>query len=161
MTFYADWFNSAEQYASGLAFCEAKLAKPGVWSSFGFDDMITDADGYLIAQAVRSGRTIVQAVTDHYSGGGGTHRFTDWFTQRWGTAPNCKAAAHHALTADTVKLDLARTKLIGLRALTAPFPADLALLPGGAAKLDGFEQGFVEAVRARADLESTGNVGSM
>ena len=152
MTFYADWRNSEEQYSSGQAFCEAKLAKPGISSSFGFNDLIEDADGYLIARAVREGRTIVQAIADHYNGGGGLSRFNDFFQQRWGTAENCKFAAHNALTAEDFTLDLARTQLISLAG--AMSPALLQNLPGGFDKLESFEQGFTDAILARTGMET-------
>ncbi|MER6530930.1 hypothetical protein [Streptomyces sp. NPDC001508] len=45
------------------------------------------------------GKTIVDAVKDHYNGGGGLKRFNDYFTNRWGNATDCKASAHNALTA--------------------------------------------------------------
>ncbi|MGW1750249.1 hypothetical protein ACWCRD_32440 [Streptomyces sp. NPDC002092] len=43
---------------------------PGVASSFGFDDLIEDADGYLLVRAVFGGKNIVDAVKDHYNGSG-------------------------------------------------------------------------------------------
>ncbi|WJK38137.1 DUF1906 domain-containing protein [Solwaraspora sp. WMMA2056] len=152
MTFYADWRNSEEQYASGRAFCEARLAIPGVESSFGFNDLIEDADGYLIARAVRSGRTIVQAVRDHYNGGGGLRRFNNFFAQRWTTVENCRFAAHNALTATDTTLGIARTQLIATAG--AMLPTVLINLPGGGDKLDGFVQGFADTMLTRIGTES-------
>ncbi|MEU7588178.1 glycoside hydrolase domain-containing protein [Micromonospora sp. NPDC049230] len=148
MTFYADWLTSEEEYASGEAFCAAKLAKPNVVSSFSFTDFCEDADGYLIAAAVRSGRTIVQAVRDHYVNGGGVHRFTDYFTSRWGTAVRSYDAAYAALTKPDLTLGLARKQLITLHGV-ALLPSMMADLPGGAAKLAGFVQGFTTALQDR------------
>ncbi|GHE24190.1 hypothetical protein [Streptomyces thermodiastaticus] len=82
MTFWADWRNAEQQYADPLAFAHDKLAVRGVASSFGFTDLIEDADGYLIARAVRGGKNIVDAVRDHYDGGAGLTRFNDFFTGR-------------------------------------------------------------------------------
>ncbi|WP_018255279.1 hypothetical protein [Salinispora mooreana] len=152
MTFYTDWRNSEEQYASGRAFCEAKLAKPGVTSSFGFSDLLEDADGYMIAQRVRSGQTIVEAITHCYDGGGGLRRFNDLFQQRWGTAENCKLAAHSVLTGSDATLGLARKQLIAFKG--AMLPTALQNLPGGYDKLSDFEQGFVDAILARMGSES-------
>ncbi|MEU8759681.1 glycoside hydrolase domain-containing protein [Streptomyces sp. NPDC048659] len=152
MTFYADWRNSEEQYASGRAFCAAKLAVPNVASSFGFNDMIEDADGYLLARAVRGGKNILQAVRDHYNGGGGLRRFNDFFTNRWGTAENCKFSAHNALTAADLTLGLGRKQLISLAG--AMLPSILQNLPGGGDKLDSFELGFVDAMLARMGMET-------
>jgi peptidoglycan hydrolase-like protein with peptidoglycan-binding domain len=153
MTFYADWRNSEEQYTSGQAFCKAKLANPGVESSFGFDDLIEDADGYLIARAVRNGKSIVEAVRDHYNGNGGLHRFNNYFAQRWETAENAKSAAHNTLTTSGSTLEPARKKLITMAG--AKLPSMLINLPGESEKLDGFEQGFVDALLARRDMEKS------
>jgi hypothetical protein len=92
MTFWADWRNSEEQYSDPLQFAHDKLAVPGVSSSFGFKDLIEDADGYLLARAVSGGKTIVDAMKDHYNGGGGLKRFNDYFTNRWGSANDCKTS---------------------------------------------------------------------
>ncbi|MEU0964063.1 hypothetical protein ABZ357_00985 [Streptomyces sp. NPDC005917] len=56
MTFWADWRNSEQEYADPLQFAHAKLAVPGVNPSFGFNDLIEDADGYLLARAASGGR---------------------------------------------------------------------------------------------------------
>jgi len=152
MTFYVDWRTSEEQYASGRQFCQERLGVPGVNSSFGFNDLIEDADGYLIARAVRSGKTIVQAVRDHYLGGGGLRRFNDYFAQRWTTAENCKIAAHNALTAFEPTLFAARLQLISMAGVM--LPEVMANLPEGADKLDDFEQGFVDALLARMGMET-------
>ncbi|MDX3853439.1 glycoside hydrolase domain-containing protein [Streptomyces sp. AK02-01A] len=152
MTFYAEWRNSEEQYASGKAFCDAKLAVPGEASSFGFNDLIEDADGYLIARAVRGGKTIVQAVRDHYNGGGGLRRFNDFFQGRWGTAENCEYAAHNVLTASDITLGLGRKQLIMMAG--AMLPSILINTPGGSEKLDSFEQGFVDTILARTGMET-------
>ncbi|WP_432973857.1 glycoside hydrolase domain-containing protein [Dactylosporangium sp. CA-233914] len=152
MTFYADWRRSEEQYASGEAFAAAKLAKPNVSSEFGFNDLVEDADGYLIARAVRSGRTIVEAVRDHYANGGGLHRFRDYRNARWGTAANCFDAAYTALTKLDPTLGIARKQLITAKGV-ALLPSLLVELPGGQAKLAGFVQGFATALQDRITLE--------
>ncbi|MGW7075485.1 glycoside hydrolase domain-containing protein [Streptomyces sp. NPDC054866] len=154
MTFYADWRNSEEKYASGRAFCEAKLAKPEVASSFGFNDLVEDADGYLIAQAVRGGKDIVQAVKERYGAdGGGLTRFNDFFQKRWGNAETCKQAAHNALTASDGTLGIGRKQLISLEG--AVLPAVLQNAPGGHEKLMSFEQGFVDTLLARMGMEKS------
>ena len=122
-------------------------------SDFGFTDLVEDADGYLIARAVRSGKTIVDAVRDHYANGGGLHRFADYRSHRWGTAANCFDAAYSALTKVDPTLDAARVGLILCHG--AMLPSDMDDLPGGAAKLAGFVQGFVTALQDRITLEGT------
>ncbi|MDQ0405029.1 MULTISPECIES: glycoside hydrolase domain-containing protein [unclassified Streptomyces] len=152
MTFWSDWRNSETEYADPLAFCHARLAVPGVSSSFGFNDLIEDADGYLIARAVRGNKTIVEAVEALYQqGGGGLTRFNDYFTQRWGNATDCKQSAHNALTASDTVLGPARKQLISLKG--AVLPAVYQNAPGGFDKLQNFEQGFVDALLARMGME--------
>ncbi|GHH83633.1 hypothetical protein GCM10018793_46210 [Streptomyces sulfonofaciens] len=154
MTFYADWRNSEDQYASGHAFCDAKLAKPAIVSSFGFTDMVEDADGYLMAKAVAGGRTIVDWVTSQYDGGGGLHRFRDNFDRRWQTAENCKQSCWNILTAaDDITVDLARKKLIA--ASGAMLPSLMINLPGGSDKLDSFCLGFSDRMLALLGLENS------
>ena len=151
MTFWADWRNSEEQYADPLQFAHDRLAVPGVASSFGFNDLIEDADGYLLARAVRGGKSIVDAMKDHYNGGGGLRRFNNYFTQRWGNATDCKTSAHNALTALDGTLSAAQVYLI--TGSGAVQPADYQNLPGGGDKLSRFEQGFVDALLARMGME--------
>ncbi|MGW5093195.1 glycoside hydrolase domain-containing protein [Streptomyces nodosus] len=153
MTFWADWRNSDEQYADPLQFAHDKLGVPEVSSSFGFDDLIEDADGYLLARAVRfGGKNIVEALSDHYNDGGGLRRFNNYFTQRWGNASDCKTSAHNALTAVDGTLSAAQLYLI--TGAGAMLPADYRNLPGGGDKLSNFEQGFVDALLARIGMET-------
>ncbi|MFF5960154.1 hypothetical protein ACIQNT_22530 [Streptomyces luteogriseus] len=88
-----------DTYASGATYINDKMGKIGVASSFGFTDLVEDADGYLIAQAVRGGKTIVDAVRDHYQGNGGLTRFRDYLKQRFGgTISEAAAQAKKILT---------------------------------------------------------------
>ncbi|MFF4360303.1 glycoside hydrolase domain-containing protein [Streptomyces sp. NPDC001604] len=151
MTFWADWRNSEQQYADPLKFAHDKLGVPGVASSFGFDDLIEDADGYLLARAVLGGKNIVDAVKDHYNGSGGLTRFNAYFTGRWGNASDCKDSAHNALTALDGTLSVAQAYLI--TGAGAVLPSDYQNLPGGYDKLRNFEQGFVDALLARMGTE--------
>ncbi|RNG35351.1 glycoside hydrolase domain-containing protein [Streptomyces botrytidirepellens] len=151
MTFWADWRNSEEDYADPLQFAHDKLGVPGVSSSFGFNDLIEDADGYLVARAVRSNKTIVEAVKDHYNGGGGLRRFNNYFAQRWGNATDCKDSAHNALTAVDGTLSPAQLYLI--TGAGAALPSDYQNIPGGGDKLSRYEQGFVDALQARMGME--------
>jgi len=153
MTFYANWRNDEQQYASGKAYCDAKLAKPGVSSSFSFKDLLEDADGYLIARACAAGTPINQIVREHYGNGGGHHtRFTQYFNKRFFTATDCKDQAYNALTMENETYNVARTALI--LATGAQSPTVLANLPGGFDKLQSFCQGFVDAIIARVGAES-------
>jgi len=152
MTFYADWRTGEEEYGSTLQFCHDRLGVPGVTSSYGFSDLVEDADGFLIARAVSNGDTIVQAVQDLYNNGGGLQRFGDYFDNRWGTASNCYHSALYALLGVGTALGAARAFLIGLKG--AMLPPILAQLPGGMADIEGFAQGLVDALQARRGMES-------
>ncbi|WP_053163649.1 glycoside hydrolase domain-containing protein [Streptomyces noursei] len=157
MTFYADWRNSEEQYASGHSFCDAKLAKPAIVSSFGFTDMVEDADGYLLAKAItdkENKQNIVQWVTSQYNKGSGLRRFRDHFDLRWQTAANCYQSCRQIL-ADPVdlKVGLARKNLIFMSG--AMLPSDLITLPGGSDKLNSFCLGFSDRMLALIGLENS------
>lgn len=68
-----------------MSLCDAKLAKPGVSSSFGFADLIEDADGCLVARAVLGGQDIATALRERYSNNGSAFkRFTDAILARVG-----------------------------------------------------------------------------
>ncbi|MEU6688233.1 glycoside hydrolase domain-containing protein [Streptomyces sp. NPDC046832] len=99
MTLYGEWRRDHDTYASGATYINDKMGKIGVASSFGFTDLVEDADGYLIAQAVRGGKNIVDAVRDHYQGSGGLTRFRDYLKQRFGgTISEAAAQAKKILT---------------------------------------------------------------
>ncbi|MER5433734.1 glycoside hydrolase domain-containing protein [Streptomyces sp. NPDC002588] len=154
MTFWADWRNSEEQYASPGAFCQAKLAVPGTVSSFSFTDMIEDVDGYLLAKHVAAGGDIVDWVTSQYNDGGGLTRFRAHFDRRWQTAGNSTSSCGRLLfgAADS-KISPARFALI--TAAGAVLPGDYVLLPGGQAKFDEFCQGFTDRQLALIGLENS------
>ncbi|WP_394940075.1 glycoside hydrolase domain-containing protein [Psychromicrobium sp. YIM B11713] len=145
LTFYGDWRNESASYSSGYTYCMEKLGKPGIASSFDFDDLACDADGYLLAQRLRNGVDIVTAVQDYYGGTGGLKRFSDYYQQRFINAETCLALAHDALvTSIFEKIVIARTFLIG------PHEPPITL-PGN--KLKEFEQGFADSLLSRVGME--------
>lgn len=146
LTFYADWRDASDSYSSGYTFCMDKFAKPGVTTSFGFNDLIEDADGYLIARKVMAGTDIVTAVRDHYTGDGGLKRFSDYYRQRFTNAEDCNFLAHNILTAsDDLKVVAAQRGLIGMHAPPQTLPYE---------KLQPFEKGFADTLLARTGMES-------
>ncbi|MEU6222565.1 glycoside hydrolase domain-containing protein [Streptomyces sp. NPDC047042] len=152
LTFYADWRHATDTYPSGHAFAMAKLAKVGVASSFGFNDLIEDADAWLLADAVRNqGKDIVTAVTDLYNGGGGLRRFQRLWDGRFnGNAADAKFLAHNILTAaDDKEVLAAQVGLVTVRGGIKTLPALL-----GYDELEPFEQGFVDTLLARTGQES-------
>jgi peptidoglycan hydrolase-like protein with peptidoglycan-binding domain len=148
MTFWADWRNSVEEYANPRDFCAAKLAQPNVQSSYGFADFIEDADGFLLADRVLKGGRLDEAVADHFGATAlrATTRFEDFVEGRWGSLDVVKEAAHTALVVGWPAygyLDTARLRLIVANGAELP-----ELLPFD---VDDFEEGFVDAFRARLE----------
>ncbi|GAA3007592.1 hypothetical protein Sfulv_51280 [Streptomyces fulvorobeus] len=154
MTFWADWRNSEQEYASPLTFSQAKLAIPGTVSSFGFTDMVEDVDGYLLAKYVAGGGNIVTWVTNHYNNGGGLTRFRDHFDRRFQSATNAYEACRDILLGgDEAKIDLALLKLI--TGAGAALPGDYVLLPGGGDKFNSFCRGFSDRQLSLIGLENS------
>ncbi|MFF4244941.1 glycoside hydrolase domain-containing protein [Streptomyces sp. NPDC001822] len=154
MTFWADWRNSEQEYASPLTFCQAKLAIPGTVSSFGFTDMIEDVDGYLLAKHVAEGGNVAEWVTSHYNSGGALTRFRAHFDRRFQTASNAKSACSNLLYgAIDSKISPARFALI--TAAGAVLPGDYILIPGNGAKFDDFCQGFTDRQLSLIGLENS------
>ncbi|WP_223772468.1 hypothetical protein [Streptomyces sp. 135] len=100
MTLYGEWRRDHDSYASGATYVNEKMGKIGVASTFGFTDLVEDADGYLIAEALRDGKTIVEAVRDHYRGSGGLTRFRDYLHQRFGGTKSEAAAQGKKILTD-------------------------------------------------------------
>ncbi len=150
LTLYVDWRRASDQYPDGRNFVQLKMAKVGVASSFGFNDLIEDADAWLLAKAVRDGKTIVQAVRDLYNGGGGLRRFNNYWAGRFnGNTGDAKFLAHNILTAaDDKEVVLAQIGLVTVRGGIKTLPAML-----GYDELEPFEQGFVDVLLARTGAE--------
>ncbi|WP_405992050.1 glycoside hydrolase domain-containing protein [Streptomyces sp. NBC_00986] len=152
-TFYGEWRRDSDSYSSGYTYCQDRLGKIDVASTFGYSDMVVDADAYLIAERVRNGESITAVVQDHYLGNGGKSRFTDYFDRRFnGTRGNATAIAMTSLLleADPVVVG-GRLFLIQSTAGTVFFVPPSGLPTD---KLTEFCQGFAEAIASRAELES-------
>ncbi|MFD7704999.1 glycoside hydrolase domain-containing protein [Streptomyces caelestis] len=105
MTFYGEWRRDSDSYASGHTYCTERLGKTGVTSTFGFSDLVEDADGFLLAERMRSGVPITTALRDHYEGTGGAARFKNYLAKRFGGSQATAAdAAFHILTTNDVPL---------------------------------------------------------
>ncbi|MDX3532259.1 hypothetical protein P1P75_39170 [Streptomyces sp. ID05-39B] len=156
MTLYGEWRRDHDSYASGATYIRDKMGKISVASTFGFTDLVEDVDGYLIAQAVRGGKTIVEAVRDHYKGTGGLTRFRVYVNMRFGaTAKEAAAQAKKILTDSPLSTDGAI--LVGGRVLliqtyggtNALMPH---LLPSG--QLDDWCNAFGDNLVQHASTES-------
>ncbi|MEE4589596.1 glycoside hydrolase domain-containing protein [Streptomyces antimycoticus] len=151
ITLYGEWRRDSDSYSSGYTYCEDKFAKIGVDSTFGFNDLLEDADGYLISERVRGGQDIVTAVRNHYRGSGGLTRIGDFLTKRFsGLASTATDMARNMLTmSDDPTIALGRAKLIyGIAGYDTLLPE---MLP--ADKLTEFCRGFADSLLARAGQE--------
>ncbi|WP_043381878.1 glycoside hydrolase domain-containing protein [Streptomyces mutabilis] len=146
ITFYAEWQRDRASYSSGYQYCVERLAKSNISSTFGYSDLIEDADGYLISNRVRAGTDIATAVRHHYETGGNNDRFSDYRRRRFGTVANTILLARDMLTTDSAVISLGRTTLIQLTAgAGTPVPD---MLPSD--KLDDFLRGFAEVLHGQA-----------
>ncbi|MFF1304111.1 hypothetical protein [Streptomyces sp. NPDC058307] len=151
MTLYGEWRRDSDSYPSGRNYVMDKFAKIGVDSSFAYKDLLEDSDGYLIAERVRDGKTIVQAVTDHYRGTGGLSRFRDYYVQRFGGTQSLASdtARMMLITEKDPVITLGRNSLIwGIAGYATLLPA---MLPND--KLTDFVNAFGESLASRAKLE--------
>ncbi|GGP51225.1 glycoside hydrolase domain-containing protein [Streptomyces melanogenes] len=103
MTLYGEWRRDIKAYPSGYDYVQAKCARLGVISTFGFNDLIEDADGYLLGRRVQNGAHILDTVREHYGQGerdaGALTRFRDFFEMRFGgSVDNVVAMAKGMLT---------------------------------------------------------------
>jgi peptidoglycan hydrolase-like protein with peptidoglycan-binding domain len=154
-TLYGEWRRDSDSYASGYTYCQEKLAKIGVRSTFGFNDLIEDADGFIIARRIREGMSVVDAIRTHYEGNGGARRFQDYVDWRFGgSVATMRSAARYMLTMEIDQVvALGREYLIssnagGVGAVLMPW-----MLPDAA--LDEYCRGFADTLQARAEQEAS------
>jgi peptidoglycan hydrolase-like protein with peptidoglycan-binding domain len=152
MTFYGEWRRDSDSFANGYTYCTERLGKIGVVSSFGFSDLVEDADGFLLAERMRSGVPINTAVREHYEKTGGITRFRDYLAKRFGTSQATAVdAAFYILT--SIDDPLVNVGRIFLEQQTGGAAMVLShLLPED--RLRNYCLGFAEALIARAGLEA-------
>ncbi|WP_328932716.1 MULTISPECIES: glycoside hydrolase domain-containing protein [unclassified Streptomyces] len=149
-TFYGEWRRDSDSYSSGYTYCMEKLGNIGVNSTFSFEDLVEDTDGYLLAQSVRGGATIVEAVRDRYTGSGGATRFQNYYAGRFGgTVAQTAALAREMLVTDEEPIADGRTALF--KKYAGVFSIGPAALPSQ--KLDEFCQGFAEVLVGHVQIE--------
>ncbi|KOU53169.1 glycoside hydrolase domain-containing protein [Streptomyces sp. WM6378] len=151
MTFYGEWRRDSDKHPDGRAYCKARLAKPDVLTSFGYSDLIEDADGYLIAKAVKGGKNIVDAFRAHYVDGGNLTRFKRYYSERFhGSNKGVVDVAYNMLAQQDDSVIIAGiTYLINS---TGGFPT---IAPGALAysKLEAFLLGFADRLQAHVGAE--------
>ncbi|MFJ6432008.1 glycoside hydrolase domain-containing protein [Streptomyces sp. NPDC091416] len=80
VTFYIEWRQNRDAYPTGLAFCQDRLGRTDVDSSFGHSDFIEDADAFNLSRRLQAGQRLSEAVADYYSGAGDGNVTAD---KRW------------------------------------------------------------------------------
>ncbi|MEU5438052.1 glycoside hydrolase domain-containing protein [Streptomyces sp. NPDC020719] len=155
MTLYGEWQRDIKSYPSGGGYVHAKFAKVGVQSTFPLDDLIEDADGYLIARRLEQGGQFLDVAREHYGKGerdmGALTRFRDFFEMRFGgSVDNVAAMAKGMLTTviDPV-ITAGRRYLITQLAPNATMPGDLP-----EAQLMEFCQAFADELHDRVMQEA-------
>ncbi|MFF2192313.1 glycoside hydrolase domain-containing protein [Streptomyces sp. NPDC058157] len=144
-TFYVDWRLAADSYASGYLFCQDRLAKITVPSSFNFGDLVEDVDGYLLGTAAGiKDKPINQLFRAHYAPTGKSghlRRFKDFYAQRFNSSMDVVKGAAYAMLEGELE-----TVLMGLRAAVFIKFGKGILSPAGLPddKLAPFVSGFAD-----------------
>lgn len=150
LTFYGEWRRDSASFASGLTYCNERLAKVDGNGTFKLRDLIEDADAYNMAMRVRAGANIADEVAATYLGAGYLTRFRRFFAGRFGGAFNAKAIAADMLRPNIdVIIEGGRTWLIQS---TGGSPTIMPeFLPSES--FDGFCQGLSDMLLARVGME--------
>ncbi|WP_269928460.1 glycoside hydrolase domain-containing protein [Kocuria massiliensis] len=143
LTWYKNWRTDEEDYSSGYEFCRKNFAIPGRATSFGYSDLLADADGFILANAIGSGVGLLDALRNLYRGGGSHRRIRDFFEIRFQDAVTVKKVAHDLLAGSVNPV------IVGARLLLVWKALQPLLLPPR--KLDEFEQGFSDVLLERLD----------
>ncbi|MDH6137698.1 peptidoglycan hydrolase-like protein with peptidoglycan-binding domain [Kitasatospora sp. MAA4] len=151
ITLYGEWRRDSDSYSSGYTYCMDKFAKIGVSSTFSYDDLLEDADGYLIAERCRS-TDIATAVREHYSGPGGLTRFRDYYARRFGNTAGAAADIARSMLTTQVDPVIAAGRQLLIDKIAGP----LTLMPSNLpeAKLTEFCKGFGDSLQSRVGLEN-------
>lgn len=150
-TFYADWRNNSLSYASGYAFCMDRLARRDVLSTYGFNDMVEDADGYHMGLACRDGAFFKDAFREHLTGTGHATRFSRFFSGRFGGSVTTAAEAARTMLSDVGDDSTLNTLRDAAIMMTA---SPLVIMPKDLSedRFNPFLQGFAESIQRLASL---------
>jgi peptidoglycan hydrolase-like protein with peptidoglycan-binding domain len=151
-SFYGEWRAASDSYASGYAFCQDRLARVDVPSSFPFNDLIEDADGYLIGMEAYRGAPVNEAIRRHLAQKGHLTRFTQFLDRRYGgsAAGAVSAARTMLVNGDDKDLAVIRAAVVvqagGMNVLQPHHLPDEKLTP--------FLRGYAEKLVTLAQQES-------
>lgn len=152
ITFYCDWRSNLGDYKDPYAFCQARLAKQGQTSSFGFSDLIEDVDGFLIGEQLRStGLPFNQILRTHLETKASAQRFQSFWNKRFNS--NVQTASDAAIAMLTNKdvggvFNALRTGLF--LQMIGPLSMQPEQIPSD--QLNRFVQGFADTLRSRAQI---------
>ena len=150
LTFYVDWRRREETYASAYEFTIEHLGVPGVETTFGFANLIEDADSFNLARSVQSGTNIASTVASYYSSAGSSRtRFSEFYEGRFQDLDTAEELAYQMLVeSSNTAVGLARLYFILIdEQVTPPW-----LIPED--NLRGMCRGFAEILRDRARAET-------
>ncbi|WP_314247862.1 glycoside hydrolase domain-containing protein [Streptomyces kutzneri] len=145
-TFYVEWRKAADSYASGYLFCQDRLAKLNVPSTFSYGDLVEDVDGYLIGTAAGiKSKPINQVFRNHYGSGGNPghlRRMKDFYNQRFQGSMDVLKGATNNMVSEVIEDNV----LQPMRMATFYYFGKDILLPWQlpADKLSPFVSGFAD-----------------
>lgn len=153
VTFYVEWRNNRDAYPTGLAFCQDRLARTDVDSTFGYGDFIEDADAFNLSRRLASGQRLSQAVSEYYgqlTAGeiNADARWRGFYTNRFGADyATVERLAKGVLTGDNIWQSIG--DLMQMRSLDSDqLPTSIP-----ASELNSFLLGFRWALTDRVDAE--------
>ena len=129
-----------------------RMAKRGVASSYAFNDMVEDVDGYLLGMACKAGASFHTEFRRHLGGASQATRFRQFWSKRFGSSQATAVATARTMLVD-VGADDALDGLRDLAVMSAASP--LVVQPRDLApeRLTPFLEGFATTL---ANLASTG-----
>lgn len=155
LTFYIEWRKNRDAYPTGLAFCQDRLGRTDVDSTFGYGDFIEDADAFNLSRRLQSGQRMSEAVSEYYtqvSTGGinAEERWRNFYANRFGADyVRVEDLARRALTGD-------QTWQYGVNIIAMEKEGlDIEQYPTAipASELNSFLLGFRWALTDRVDAE--------
>ncbi|WP_369376762.1 glycoside hydrolase domain-containing protein [Streptomyces sp. cg36] len=162
ITFYGEWQRDVKSYASGRTYCKEKLGRIGVASTFGFNDLVSDVDGYLLARRMENGgEHLLGVAREHYGLGerdmGALTRFRDFFEMRFGGSVDNVVAMARSVLADPIDPLVYQGRIDLIRKQAGPQAVMPNKLP--AQQLTDFCQGFADVLHERVMQEANGKAG--
>ncbi|MEI5673426.1 MULTISPECIES: glycoside hydrolase domain-containing protein [unclassified Nocardioides] len=149
-TFYGEWRRDSDSYASGYVYSTQRLAKLDVASTFKLNDLVEDADAFVVGRKLRAGSgSFASLVRQHLLNGGYQRRMSDFWSQRFGTRTGAYDTAMALLTTNDTPVAVPREALIQQ---TDPGAAPPVLLPDGV--LEDFADGFASVLEDIVNLEA-------